>query len=140
MVFLMQQAIQESFHFNELTPPPITAWWIIFIQHQTGFFSLLLWAASILCFVSYGIQPEGVDNLYLGIVLAVVVFLTGCFSYYQEASSAAVMEGFKNMIPPMVSAVRDGKTVRCKDHMASFIYRRTSNSSLSFLAGCYSGA
>jgi len=110
-VSFFSQAIQESFHFNELTPPPKTAWWIIFLQHQTGFFSLLLWAASIISFISYGIQPEGVDNLYLGIVLAIVVFFTGCFSYYQEASSAAVMEGFKNMIPPMVSAVRDSRTV-----------------------------
>jgi len=91
-----------------LTPPPTTPWWILFIEHQTGFFSLLLWAASILCFVSYGLDNSGVDNLYLGIVLAVVVFLTGVFSYYQEASSAAVMAGFKNMIPPQVSAIRDG--------------------------------
>jgi len=105
------ETIRSKHHFNELTPPPTTPWWLLFLQHQTGFFSLLLWAASILCFVSYGIEPDGVDNLYLGIVLGVVVFLTGCFSYYQEASSAAVMEGFKNMIPPMVSAVRDGKTV-----------------------------
>mmetsp|Transcript_53656 Transcript_53656/g.122398 ORF Transcript_53656/g.122398 Transcript_53656/m.122398 type:complete len:1193 (+) Transcript_53656:132-3710(+) len=95
-------------HENMLTPPPTTPWWILFIEHQTGFFSLLLWAASILCFVSYGLDNSGVDNLYLGIVLAVVVFLTGVFSYYQEASSAAVMAGFKNMIPPQVSAIRDG--------------------------------
>jgi sodium/potassium-transporting ATPase subunit alpha len=101
-------AVRSRHHFNELTPPPTTPWWILFIQHQTGFFSLLLWSASLLCFISYGIDPVGVDNLYLGVVLGVVVFLTGCFSYYQEASSAAVMEGFKNMIPPMVSCVRDG--------------------------------
>ena len=104
------EAIRGAHHYNELTPPPSMPWWILFIQHQTGFFSLLLWAASILCFVSFGIDSTGIDNLYLGIVLAVVVFLTGCFSYYQEASSAAVMEGFKNMIPPMVTAVRDGRS------------------------------
>jgi sodium/potassium-transporting ATPase subunit alpha len=104
-------AVRERHHDNALTPPPTTPWWLLFIEHQTGFFSLLLWSASLLCFVSFGIDPVGIDNLYLGIVLAVVVFLTGCFSYYQEASSAAVMEGFKNMIPPMVSAVRDGKMV-----------------------------
>ena len=105
------EGVLSKHHYNELTPPPSQPWWILFLGHQTGFFSLLLWAASVLCFVSYGIDTTGVDNLYLGIVLAVVVFLTGCFSYYQEASSAAVMEGFKNMIPPMVSAVRDSKVV-----------------------------
>jgi hypothetical protein len=31
------------------------------------------------------------DNLYLGIVLAVVVIITGLFSYYQERKSYQVM-------------------------------------------------
>jgi len=47
-----EQAIQENFHFNELTPPPATPWWLLFLQHQTGFFSLLLWAAAILALIS----------------------------------------------------------------------------------------
>lgn len=38
-------------------------------------------------------------QLYLGIVLASVVFITGCFSYYQEAKSSKIMESFKNMVP-----------------------------------------
>ena len=54
--------VRDKHHFNELTPPPTQPWWMLFIEHQTGFFSLLLWAASILCFVSYGLDPLGVDN------------------------------------------------------------------------------
>jgi sodium/potassium-transporting ATPase subunit alpha len=78
----------------------------------SGFFNKLLWAASILCAIAYSVDPvKDQGNLYLCIVLAFVVFVTGCFSYYQEASSAAVMEGFKNMIPPMVSCIRDGQTI-----------------------------
>lgn len=38
-------------------------------------------------------------QLYLGIVLTVVVVITGCFSYYQEAKSSKIMESFKNMVP-----------------------------------------
>lgn len=38
-------------------------------------------------------------QLYLGIVLAAVVLITGCFSYYQEAKSSKIMESFKNMVP-----------------------------------------
>ena len=38
-------------------------------------------------------------QLYLGIVLTVVVIITGCFSYYQEAKSSKIMESFKNMVP-----------------------------------------
>lgn len=37
--------------------------------------------------------------MYLGIVLATVVIITGCFQYYQEAKSSAIMESFKDMIP-----------------------------------------
>lgn len=42
-----------------------------------------------------GMSPQ----LYLGIVLAAVVIITGCFSYYQEAKSSKIMESFKNMVP-----------------------------------------
>lgn len=38
-------------------------------------------------------------QLYLGIVLTIVVVVTGCFSYYQEAKSSRIMESFKNLIP-----------------------------------------
>lgn len=56
-------------------------WYVVFIEEQTGFFSLLLWFGSFLCFIGYAIDNSAPDNLYLGIVLAVVVFVTGCFSY-----------------------------------------------------------
>ena len=43
-------------------------------------------------------------QLYLGIVLTVVVVITGCFSYYQEAKSSKIMESFKNMVPQVRGA------------------------------------
>ena len=98
------QAILERDGPNVLTPPPQTSEWIKFARNLFGGFAMLLWIGSALCFFAYGIQagsqddpPE--DNLYLGIVLASVVIITGCFSYYQEAKSSKIMESFKNMIP-----------------------------------------
>jgi len=38
-------------------------------------------------------------QLYLGVVLAVVVVVTGCFQYYQEAKSSKIMDSFKDLIP-----------------------------------------
>lgn len=38
-------------------------------------------------------------QLFLGIALSVVVIITGCFSYCQEAKSSNIMESFKNMVP-----------------------------------------
>lgn len=86
-------------------------WYCVFIGEMTGFFSLLLWFGSFLCFIGYAIQKDKSDksNLYLGIVLAVVTFVTGCFSYFQTSKSAALMAQFKNFIPPVASVQRDGK-------------------------------
>lgn len=44
-------------------------------------------------------QTLSLNQLYLGIVLAAVVIVTGCFSYYQEAKSSKIMDSFKNMVP-----------------------------------------
>ena len=85
-----EQAAQklEEFGYNELTPPKTTPEWIKFCQQLFGGFSTLLWAGAILCFIAYAIETSKnknamKDNLYLGIVLATVVIVTGIFSYFQ---------------------------------------------------------
>ncbi|KAF1407779.1 Sodium/potassium-transporting ATPase subunit alpha-1, partial [Spheniscus humboldti] len=101
---------------NSLTPPPTTPEWVKFCRQLFGGFSLLLWIGALLCFLAYGIQsvmeeePNN-DNLYLGVVLAAVVIITGCFSYYQEAKSSKIMESFKNMVPQQALVVRNGEKI-----------------------------
>ncbi|NXX57610.1 AT1A1 ATPase, partial [Scopus umbretta] len=101
---------------NSLTPPPTTPEWVKFCRQLFGGFSLLLWIGAILCFLAYGIrsvmdgEPNN-DNLYLGVVLAAVVIITGCFSYYQEAKSSKIMESFKNMVPQQALVVRNGEKI-----------------------------
>ncbi|XP_041115243.1 sodium/potassium-transporting ATPase subunit alpha-1-like isoform X2 [Polyodon spathula] len=102
---------------NCLTPPPTTPEWVKFCKQMFGGFSMLLWAGSLLCFLAYGIQAAmddepAADNLYLGVVLAAVVIITGCFSYYQEAKSSKIMESFKNMVPQQALVIRDGEKKR----------------------------
>ncbi|XP_016070203.1 PREDICTED: sodium/potassium-transporting ATPase subunit alpha-4 [Miniopterus natalensis] len=102
---------------NTLTPPPTTPEWIKFCRQMFGGFSILLWIGAILCFTAYGIQVSfheetTEDNLYLGIVLAVVVFITGCFSYSQEAKSSRIMESFKNMVPQQALVIRGGEKMQ----------------------------
>lgn len=89
---------------NALTPPKKTSEWVKFSKNLFGGFAMLLWIGAFLCFVAYGIQASSQDdplddNLYLGLVLAAVVIITGIFSYYQEAKSSKIMESFKNLIP-----------------------------------------
>ncbi|XP_068094911.1 potassium-transporting ATPase alpha chain 2-like isoform X3 [Hyperolius riggenbachi] len=99
---------------NALTPPKGTPEIVKFMKQMIGGFSLLLWAGAVLCWIAYGIQyaqdpttPR--DNLYLGVVLAVVVFLTGCFAYFQEAKSTNIMASFNKMIPQQALVTREGE-------------------------------
>lgn len=102
--------------YNELTPPETTPEWIKFCKNLFGGFATLLWVGSILCFFAYGMEFANEnnddpvkDNLYLGIVLAVVVIVTGVFQYYQESKSDAIMESFKKMVPQQALVIRNGK-------------------------------
>ena len=105
----------EKYGRNELTPPPKTPEWVKFCKQLFSGFALLLWAGSIMCFIAFAIQysqsptDTPMDNLYLGIVLAVVVCVTGVFSYYQESKSAKIMESFKNLVPQQALVRRNGE-------------------------------
>ncbi|XP_077012731.1 sodium/potassium-transporting ATPase subunit alpha-4 isoform X2 [Tamandua tetradactyla] len=104
---------------NTLTPPPTTPEWVKFCKQLFGGFSILLWIGAILCFMAYGIQiyfnqEPARDNLYLGIVLSVVVIITGCFSYYQEAKSSRIMDSFKSMVPEQALVIRGGEKMQIK--------------------------
>lgn len=99
---------QEAEGRNMLTPPKSTPEWIKVLGELWGFFPALLWAGSILCFVAYSLQGSQ-DNLYLGIVLAAVVVITGLFSYFQNRKSSQLMESFKSMMPSLTTVMRDGE-------------------------------
>ena len=106
-----------EYGLNQLTPPAKTPEWIKFMKNLFTGFSLLLWVAAILSFMSFGIehvsshgQPE-MDNLYLGCVLVFVVTVTAIFSYYQESKSSSVMESFKNLVPQTALVRRDGEVM-----------------------------
>lgn len=78
---------------NALTKKESVPWYVLFLREMVGIFSLLLWFGSALCFLGFFIAKDKEDksNLYLGLVLAIVTFLTGCFSYAQSSKSAEMM-------------------------------------------------
>ncbi|KAJ6656033.1 hypothetical protein lerEdw1_004438 [Lerista edwardsae] len=99
---------------NALTPPKSTPEIIKFLKQMVGGFSILLWIGALLCWIAFGIQfaqgePEAFDNLYLGVVLALVVIFTGMFAYYQEAKSTNIMASFSKMIPQQALVLRDAE-------------------------------
>jgi sodium/potassium-transporting ATPase subunit alpha len=108
------KAAHLEFGDNALSKKAAVPWYCLFLHEMIGFFSLLLWFGSALCFIGFIIQKdkEDLSNLYLGIVLAVVTFLTGCFSYAQSSKSAEMMAQFENFIPPIAYVIRDGKETK----------------------------
>jgi len=99
---------------NCLSPPKTTPEWVKFCKNLFGGFALLLWSGAFLCFLAYGITEATYDdapkdNLWLGIALTIVVIMTGCFSYFQEAKSSRIMDSFKNMVPQQAVCTRNGE-------------------------------
>ena len=94
---------------NILTEKAKTAWYWKLLHEWTAPFALMLWAGSALCFIAYALDQSDPSNLYLGIVLSIVVMLSGLVTFSQNAKSESVMDGFKNFIPPKCKVFRDGK-------------------------------
>ncbi len=42
----------EEYGYNKLTPPKRSRWYVLFFKELTAFFSLMLWAGAILCFIA----------------------------------------------------------------------------------------
>lgn len=75
----------KKYGINALTEKKGLPWYIKLLINFGGFFNYLLWLAAILCLVSYGVSVDKTDksNLYLGIVLIVVILMTGMLMYVQ---------------------------------------------------------
>ncbi len=101
-------SLLHTIGYNVLTEKATTPWYIMLLHELTGFFSLLLWAGGILCFIGYGMDSSSQDNLFLGIILCLVVLITGIFSYMQTSKAASLMADFKNFIPKEAKVKRNG--------------------------------
>ena len=75
---------------------------------MANFFSILIWVGSLLCFIAYGLDTADPSNLYLGLVLLVIVNVSNLIEFLQNRKSKALMESFKNFIPPEITVIREG--------------------------------
>ncbi|XP_015599395.1 sodium/potassium-transporting ATPase subunit alpha [Cephus cinctus] len=99
---------------NSLTPPKQTPEIVKAIRCCCKGFSLLIWFGAVLCFISYFIEQQTLgeptqDHLWLGVVLVILIMVTGMFSYYQESKSSRIMESFKQMLPEKTKVLRDSE-------------------------------
>lgn len=108
-----EEAVRRLTQFggNELHVRKETPEFVKFLRQFTNFFALLLIVGSALAFFADYLKP-GEGNLYIGIALLAVVVLNALFTYTQEYESERIMESFRNMLPPMIAVLRDGKVAR----------------------------
>ena len=99
---------REKYGWNRLTPPVFVPWWVKYFAQYANVFMMLLLFGGVLCFVAYGIDQSDPTNLYLGVVLFLVVFISATFGYLTEAKADSVMEGFKKLVPKKCKVLRDG--------------------------------
>jgi sodium/potassium-transporting ATPase subunit alpha len=104
------QEMLAQFGPNMLTPPARIPLWLLFLFQFLNFFMLLLSAAGVISIIAYLISPSDPTNLYLGILLLVVVFVTCYETFSQEAKSDELMEKFRALVPAAAAIIRDGVT------------------------------
>ncbi|CAG7718027.1 unnamed protein product, partial [Allacma fusca] len=47
-------------------------------------------------------------QLYVGIVLSVVVFISGVCTYYQEKQTSGIIDSFQKIAPQLTTVLRNG--------------------------------
>ncbi|EAR95708.2 Na,H/K antiporter P-type ATPase alpha subunit family protein (macronuclear) [Tetrahymena thermophila SB210] len=93
---------------NKLTEKGKTSPIIVFLKELSNPFAIMLWVASIFCFITFYYSPEDPSNLYLAIVLIIVIFITAIITFMQNRKSEALMDSFKNFLPQKCIVVREG--------------------------------
>jgi sodium/potassium-transporting ATPase subunit alpha len=92
---------------NKLSEKKGIHWSILLARELVTPFSLLLWGGAALCFAAFGIGKDP-SNMYLGVIICVIIMITGFISFWQTLKSQALMDSFKDFIPPQTIVIRNG--------------------------------
>ncbi|KAL0276729.1 UNVERIFIED_CONTAM: hypothetical protein PYX00_004240 [Menopon gallinae] len=108
-----RQVLQNE-GLNMLTPSKTTPQIIVFCYHMFSGFAIVLWGGAALCSVAFLIEylsddEVKFDHLYLGVIMLIVVVVSGIFSYVQDRSSSKIMDSFKKMVTHQATVIREGK-------------------------------
>jgi sodium/potassium-transporting ATPase subunit alpha len=98
----------ENYGPNMLTPPPKVPLWLLFLLQFTNLLMVLLMTTALLCIILFLVDTSTWPNLYIGVLLFVVVFITCYETFSQEAKSDSLMEQFRALVPEAASVLRDG--------------------------------
>ncbi|CAF0834098.1 unnamed protein product [Rotaria sordida] len=118
---------------NMLPQPKTTPEWMKICRKIFGGFALLFWICASLCFIVHALttathhENVSISYLWLGIVLIIVVIVTGFFSYYQESKISPILNQISDMIPEKAVAIRNGEKqiINAKDLVIGDIVKIT---------------
>ncbi|EDQ86732.1 uncharacterized protein MONBRDRAFT_28085, partial [Monosiga brevicollis MX1] len=94
---------------NRLTPPKRVSMCTLYWRQYNNLFNILLLIAALLCLITFAIDTDLQDNLYVAIVLFVIIFLQTFLSFLQERKTARLQDAFTAFIPTKSNVIRDGK-------------------------------
>ncbi|CAG2118794.1 unnamed protein product, partial [Medioppia subpectinata] len=97
---------------NAFTPPKQTPWFILLGREMSTAFAIIIWIASAISLICFFVsEPRNMQYYIITIALALVVIITGLYSYSQQASSAEIFKSFKSMVPQATVVIRGGKRI-----------------------------
>ncbi len=79
-----------------------------FLNQFTNLFAILLFIGAALAFVADSFFP-GQGYNYIAWALIAVVILNAIFTFFQKYRSEKIMQKFREMLPPKMEILRDGK-------------------------------
>jgi sodium/potassium-transporting ATPase subunit alpha len=82
-----------------------------FVKGFTHFFAVILWFAAALAFYAEWSDP-GKGMGALGWAILAVIVINGLFSFWQEYRAEKALAALQNLLPRLVKAVRDGKSIQ----------------------------
>jgi len=89
--------------------------WRRFGREFTHFFAVILWVAAALCFLAEWYRGgQGMGTL--GYAILGVILINGVFAFWQEYRAERAVAALRQLLPPTVSALRDGAPVSVPAH------------------------
>ncbi|MCW8471545.1 cation-transporting P-type ATPase [Fluoribacter gormanii] len=83
-----------------------TPLWLQFFYELTHFFSLILWVAATLAFLSEWADP-GKGMAKVGYAVVIVIIISALFSFWQEYRIEKTLAALQKLLPTRVKTIRD---------------------------------
>lgn len=110
----------ELYGPNEIVSALEVPGWVRFCKSLFGGSSILLWIGLLLCFTNYSLEvgmheSPPLENVFLGLALLIVIFITGILAFIQESRSVSLEKQFEKQIPKVARVIREGEEIEVSE-------------------------